>query len=110
MSLGDDAVTIQRASLTTDATFGRQYRDWTSPATVTITDVSVQPFAEAENAVDREYTATRMRLYAPSTTDIRAADRVVWRGATYEVDGEPQRWYDGGQLDYVLAVIKRMAG
>lgn len=111
MTPGSDQVTVVRASLDDADRYGAQRRDWADATSTVLTGVSVQPMTATEATTDREYTATRMTLYAPPDADLRATDRVVWRGDTYEVDGPPMTWVDlGGVADHVEAVIKRMAG
>lgn len=111
MKIGSDTVTRVRAALGAPGRYGAEQRDWSAAATTTISGVSVQPVAATEATVDREYTATHLNLFAPPGTDLLATDRVVWRGVTYEIDGEPATWYDlGGRADHLEAVLKRMAG
>jgi hypothetical protein len=111
MTPGSDHVTVLRAPLDGTSRYAAQRRDWASATSHTLSGVSVQPMAATEATVDREYTATHLALYALPGADLLAADRVVWRGVTYEVDGPPATWFDlGGVADHVEAVIKRMAG
>lgn len=108
---GSDQVTVLRAPLGDADRYAAQRRGWAAATSAVLTGVSVQPMAASETTVDREYTATRMNLYAPPGADLLATDRVVWQGVTYEVDGPPATWFDlNGVADHVAAVIKRLAG
>jgi hypothetical protein len=109
-SIGADTITVRRAPLIADGRYGADRRDWATATAIVISGVSVQPFSAAEQTLDREYTATRLRLFAPPGTDLISTDRVEWRGVMYEVDGEPDRWFDEGQADHIEAVITRMTG
>jgi hypothetical protein len=66
----------------------------------------VQPVLGAENTVGRDTIVSRWQLFAPDGTDLLATDRVEFQGATYEVDGEPQRW-DFPPLSHVTALLRR---
>lgn len=48
---------------------------------------SLEPLEAARNAV-----LTRPEVYAPPGSDVLAGDRLVVRGGTYEVQGNPQDW------------------
>ncbi|HLL68815.1 MAG TPA: hypothetical protein VK453_24340 [Micromonosporaceae bacterium] len=112
-SIGADTITVLRAELTVTERYGsKRHRDWSTATSTTVSGVSVQPFTAVEQTADREHAATRLRLFAPPTLDLAATDRVVWRGTTFEVDGEPARWFDTdtGAAEHVEAVLKRMSG
>jgi head-tail adaptor len=112
-SPGADVITRIRAPLTTTGSrYGKETRDWANAARVDIAGASVQPYGTAaEMTVDREYTSTHLRLFAPAGTDLDAADRIEWRGTSYEIDGEPMAWYDdAGVPDHVEAAIKKTEG
>ena len=109
-ALGADTVRVGDAPLVGDTRYGGSRRDW---AQVTWTDLpgcAVQPISGEETAAGREFTATRVRLYAPGDgAGISAHSRVEYDGTTYEVDGEPARWRDGADR-HVEAVLKRLEG
>jgi hypothetical protein len=76
----------------TDATL-----DWSTPDTLTITTLGVEPrpggepAGDARNAVTSGYT-----LYLPLGADVGAADRVLVRGRVFGVLGEPAVWQPPG--------------
>jgi hypothetical protein len=47
------------------------------------------------NTNGREGVPVGLTIYTRRSADIRATDRVVLRGDTYRVDGEPAVWPDG---------------
>lgn len=111
IALGEETVVVRNAPLATDGRYGNARRDWDQATDTTVAGVAMQPLAYEENDVDRERTVSRMRLYLPPAGAALAAEsRVVWRGTTYEVDGSPEPWYDGGALDHLAATVKLLAG
>lgn len=112
MRLGRDTVTVLRATLTTNR-YGQSTRDWANASSVAvITNAHVQPYTMGENpGVDREWAASRLKLYVPPGTDVREHDRVSWRSNDYDVDGPPKVWRDvDGRLRHTQAIIKRISG
>jgi hypothetical protein len=108
--LGGETITILEAALE-PGSHGTMHRDWNNAITTTVSGCSVQPFSAEEVIADREFTATRMKLFAPFDTFLDATCRVVHQGVTYEVDGQPAAWRDDmGVPDHLEAVLKRLAG
>lgn len=112
MNPGADDITVHRAPLVAADRYGKQARDWADADDHTISGVSVQPMAGgAEQTIDREYASSRVEVFAPADADLLATDRVTWRGQSFEVDGEPFRWFDDvGTPDHTYAILKRMTG
>lgn len=100
-------VTVQRAGLVTD--HGAQVPDWTNPTVHAVTGCSVQPAGGSEDRVNRDAVTTQFTLYAPLDADVRATDRVVFDGVTFEVDGPPRRWATG-VLDHIEANLRVVNG
>lgn len=84
-----DTVTIERASTSTDDAFGNPTNSWSALAE----DVPavVQPVGSAEQVADRDTVTTRYRMHCDPDVDITAQDRVVWRGRTFQVDGDVEQ-------------------
>jgi len=109
--LGNDRIVVRDAPLIVDPRHGNRERDWSQASAVVVDGCSVQPFGATEVAADREFTATHMRLIAPPGIALAAVSRVIFDGATYEVDGEPAKWRDlDGRPSHVEAALKRLAG
>lgn len=52
-----------------------------------------------------------MTLYTPATADIKAGDRIVFRGITYEINGEVNDWPSAtGALDHLVINLRRYSG
>lgn len=105
MRPGNDTVTVLRAPLITDR-YGAKVRDWAHASSTSWAGCTVQPYSATEAAVDREYAATHVRLFAPPGTSLLATDRVQHGGVTYDVDGDPALWA-GHHLE---ASLKRTTG
>ncbi len=94
MFLFGESVTRQRAATSVDPYTSESRPDWTkTPVSVTITGCAFDPGGSTE-AVDigRAPVTTSPRLFAPVGSDIKSGDRIVARGATFEVDGNPADW------------------
>ncbi|HET6869849.1 MAG TPA: hypothetical protein VFH80_28305 [Solirubrobacteraceae bacterium] len=86
-----ETVTRLRATAGVDpysgATLGH---DWTSPASLDIKGCAVWPLSSVDvAALDRDETATDLQVAFPAHSDVLAGDRVVIRGLTYVVVGDP---------------------
>ncbi len=110
-----DTVTVVRAPVITDR-WGNDIPDWGTANRVTVTDVTVLPTSQAEDATGNRVTLTTgWRLYSQPGTDpdIRAADRVEWGGMSLEVIGDVARWphpLRRGAVHHVEAELRRMEG
>lgn len=102
-----DTITRLRAGETTD--HGNVVPDWGAPDSLTITGCDVQPGASQEDLANRDGVLIRWTVYGPYDADVNARDRVVWDGATYEVDGNPARWQGLG-LDHTVILLKDWDG
>lgn len=72
--------------------------DWSTPAELALTTLapaeprpSGEPVQNARNAVTSGWT-----LYLREGADVLAGDRMLVRGGTYEVEGDPAAWLGGG--------------
>lgn len=62
--------------------------DWTTPDSLTVTGVRLQPLKSDEIRPTRTGETTTHRLLAPLGTDVLLADRWLQDGITYEVEGD----------------------
>ena len=84
-----ESVTVQTPGTVTDPYSGEAVTDWTTPterdeSCAVAPGGSTEPLIEARNAIDSDFDL--IFGYDPGIT---AADRVVVRGLTCEVDGHP---------------------
>ena len=88
-------------------------RDWDNTTSVELEHMNVQPLSQQE-IVDRSRHANvvQFRVYSRpwSIPDIDPLDRIVWRGDTYTVDGQPQVWPDPvtGRDHHVVFIMERV--
>lgn len=81
------------------------------PTETTVTGSSMQPAGSAEDTDGRDTVNSRWTWFAPPGTDLRATDRVRWRGHMYEVDGDPQPWDDDrGRPHHLEVQLRRVTG
>lgn len=93
-----ETVTRLRAGSSVDPYSTEASEDWSTPTEQDITTLapaeprpSSEPVQDARNAVVSGFT-----LYLPADADVTAADRMVVRGNTYDVLGEPASWLGAG--------------
>lgn len=94
-----ETVTRQRATAVEDPYSGEETSlSWDDPDELEITTLapaeprpSGEPVQDARNAVTSGWT-----LYLPASADVTSADRMVVRGETYNVLGEPASWLGAG--------------
>lgn len=106
-----ETVTRLRATAGTDPYSGEDtVLDWSDPDELVITGVAVAPGAFIENAIpDRTRVDIEFTLYGEYGADITPLDRVVVRGLTCEVVGQPQDWplpFSGGRAGAAIEVRK----
>ena len=87
LSFFRDTVVRQRAVLRKKN--GMEYQDWSDPDELTIMNCQLTPQATTRDFEGRVLNVTdRRTLRANYDADIKAGDRIVWDGETYEIDGE----------------------
>ena len=108
-----ETVTVQTAGTITDPYSGEQISDWTTPTGVNVAGVGVEPRPSGEPTQDaRNAVVSGFTLYFPPTSVVSAANRVVVRGGTYDVIGEPAVWVSPftGWAPGVIVQVERTAG
>lgn len=93
-----DSLVRVRAGARTDRG-GNTVADWSEDAVsrLPIDQLNIQPAIQNEGKDDiRNSVTTGWRVQSEEGTrpDITAADRLEWRGGTYEVDGDVAEWPD----------------
>lgn len=82
--------------------------DWTTPATLVIEGCGFNPGQSSEPLqTGRNAVSTQPEVYAPADADVLAGDRVIVRGKTYDVDGQPAKWanpFTGWEPGLVIAL------
>jgi hypothetical protein len=104
--LGPHTITVLRAA-TKPSDYGTtQVLDWSNVTATAVNGCSVQPTSAPEFTQDRDAVLVRWVAWVPPDADVRASDRVMFNGATYDVDGEPMRW-DFGALAHQVINLRR---
>ena len=87
LSFMNDTVTVLRAPIIKKN--GMEKRDWDNAVDFDITDVMITSQSTSRDFEDRTLqTSDRRTLRAQYDADIKAGDRIVWDGRTYEIEGE----------------------
>ena len=105
-----DEITRLRPGAKTER--GSSVPDWTAATSLIITGCSIQPAATSLDTEGRvlsiEDAAT---VYAPKGADVKAGDRIVANGLTYEIRGEPRTWGSAsGRLNHIQLNLVRWRG
>ena len=109
-----ETVTVLTAGLEEDPYSGEFVPSWEwTPTGVDVEGVAVEsrpsgePTQEARNAVTSGFT-----LYFPAGTTVGPQNRVVVRGSTYEVLGEPAEWINPftGWAPGLVVQVERVEG
>jgi hypothetical protein len=67
--------------------------DWTTPDSLNIPGCGFDPGGSVEPLEQgRQAVVTTPRVFAPAGVDVAAHDRVVVRGRTWQVKGDPADW------------------
>ena len=61
-------------------------------------------------ALGRSQVITLDTIYRRADVDVTAADRVLVRGRVREVEGDPERWGQGGRIRGVVIRLKNVEG
>lgn len=106
-----ETITRQRPATVTDR-YTNVLEDWSTPAVTTLTARGVEPVSSSEDNDGRQAVITSYRVYLDSGADVLAGDRVVMRGTTYQVDGDPADWRApwGSSVGGVVVALKVMTG
>ena len=91
-TLGPHTVTVVRPGRKAGDYGTGTVPDWDNATSTDYEGCSVQPVVGGEYTVDRDSTTTRWQAWVTPEADVAPTDRVVWRGDTYDVDGDVQRW------------------
>lgn len=88
-----ETVQVLTAGTTTDPYSNESTPDWSTPTSVDVPGVAVEPRPSGEPLQDaRNQVVSGLTLYMPPGTTITPRNRVRVRGVTYDVLGEPAVW------------------
>lgn len=87
-----ETVTVLTAGTTTDR-YGNEVPDWGNATSTLVPGCGVAPRSSSElNDPSRAAVIVGLTVYLPPGSVVSARDRMVVRGGTYEVVGEPGDW------------------
>lgn len=96
---------------------GNTIPDWSDTAVnrLTVTGLNIQPASQGEKVDeqrDAAITGYRVQSAEGTAPDIRAVDRIEWRGEIYEVEGEVATWPElfTDTVHHVEFVMRRTTG
>lgn len=107
----EDTITVLRAPWVSQR--GTKVRDWGSAEPHEVSGCSVQPSttATADPSARALSTSVGAVAYCPPGADVEAGDRIVFDGATYDVEGEPLRVRSPfGGCDHMLVNLTARRG
>jgi hypothetical protein len=105
-----EQVTVRRSTVGVDA-YGDPVRaTWSDLATYP--RCAVWPSASTEDNAGRSEVDTTLQMALPPGADVLSTDRLVWRGDTYEVIGDPFAWRSPftGRAPGVQLTVQRVTG
>lgn len=109
MRLTDQVSILSSTVLSTDS-HGNPVVDWTS-ATVKVEPATVVPVATSELLQSQDTVTTRFRAFLLPGTVADAKSRILWKSATYEVDGQVEPHTDArSRVHHREALLVRVTG
>ncbi|MFF4547261.1 hypothetical protein ACFY1J_24045 [Streptomyces sp. NPDC001406] len=76
-----------------------------------VTGTSMQPASSIETLDGGDQVVSLWDWFVPPGTDVRATDQVRWRGAVYDVDGDPPPIDDErGRPHHIEVRLRRVTG
>ena len=86
--------------------------DWDNVTELVIANCHGQPASTGLSEDGRVLGISQgVTLYTPASADIKAGDRIVFKGNTYEINGEVNDWPSAtGALDHLVINLRRYSG
>lgn len=111
LRMGAITITVQDAPLVPQGVAGNLVRDWNDPVTITYNYCAFQPLSTTEYISDREFAETHWKCVVPGFVQVASPMRVLVAGVAYEVNGDPEFWYDlWGREHHTTFLVERWAG
>lgn len=86
LSFWRDSVTVLRASITVKN--GQEVFDWANATSHTVDRCQVTAQATSRDFDRTLQVPDHRTLRAPVDADIKTGDRIIWKGDTYDIEGE----------------------
>ena len=105
--------TVTRIRPGTKTSRGSTILDWSEDkvSKLVIEGCSVQPATTSLSqdgrvlGINEQWTA-----YLPEGSDVKAGDRILFDGETYEINGEPKKWTGAARLSNIQLNLTRWEG
>lgn len=97
MSLMNEPIEVRRAPLVEDA-YGK-HRDWNNYSVVWSGLGAGVPYLRTRKTETpiRETALSKAKLYLPGNLDVDTADRILFQGKLWTLEGEPWKWKMGAR-------------
>lgn len=103
--------TIARIRPGTKSERGSTVPDWENADRLYISGCSVQPGATNLSQDGRVLgIADTWTAYLPEGSDVKAGDRIEFNGETFEIYGEPRKWFAAFNLSHIQLDLRRWEG
>ena len=103
--------TITRIRPGTRSVRGSDIRDWGNASELEISGCSMQP---AGNTLSQDGRVLGVHdgltIYAPEDADIKAGDRIRYRGEMYAINGDPLIWPGAARMQHMQINVQRWRG
>jgi hypothetical protein len=105
-----DRVSILSAGDLAEDSHGNPVVDWENAA-VKVEPAEVVPVSSSENLSAQDTVTTRWRVFLLPMTAADSSSRILWRGLTYEVDGDVELHTDSrSRPHHREALLLRVSG
>ena len=104
--------TVTRIRPKTKEVRGSTIPDWSDVDSLDIPGCSVQPASTSLSQDGRVLgIIDGVTCYMPADADVQAGDRIVFKGKTYTINGDPRDWPSAtGRLDHIQLNLERWSG
>ena len=103
------SITRLRPGTTTER--GSTIYDWSNPDALVIPECSVQPSGTSLSQDGRALgVVDGLTVYAPVDADVKAGDRIEYRGDIYTINGDPLVWPGVARMQHIQLNLVRWRG
>ena len=90
---------------------GSAVPDWNNPNELEIPECSVQPASTGLSQDGRVLGVhDGLTIYAPENADVKAGDRIRYRGEVYTINGDPLIWPGAARMQHMQINVQRWCG
>ena len=90
---------------------GSTVQDWSNANELVIPECSVQPASTGLSQDGRVLGVyDGLTIYAPENADVKAGDRIRYRGEVYTINGDPLIWPGAARMQHMQINVQRWRG